>query len=58
MLYWFELRNAGTVTFIPHKIDDDSGIGTQFEVTDINGDGLPDIVSSNKKGVYVFLQRR
>ncbi len=60
VLYWFELRRPkkGKVKFIPHKIDDNSGVGTQFEVTDINGDGRPDIVTSNKKGVHVFLQLR
>jgi len=57
VLYWFELtRQNGKVEFIPHKIDDNSGVGTQFEVTDLNADGRPDIVASNKKGVHVFLQ--
>ncbi|MBA7658609.1 hypothetical protein ES703_66568 [subsurface metagenome] len=60
VLYWFELRRPrkGGVKFIPHKIDDNSGVGTQFEVTDFNGDGKPDIVTSNKKGVHLFLQTR
>jgi len=59
VLYWFELRRPqkGKVEFIPHKIDDNSGVGTQFEVTDMNGDGKWDIVTSNKKGVHVFLQK-
>jgi len=59
VLYWFELRRpqGGKVEFVPHKIDDDSGVGTQFEVADMNADGKPDIVVSNKKGTYVFLQR-
>jgi hypothetical protein len=58
VLYWFELRRpqTGKVEYIPHKIDDNSGVGTQFEVTDLNGDSKPDIVTSNKKGVHVFLQ--
>ncbi len=60
MLYWFELSRPqkGKVEFTMHIIDDDSGVGTQFEVIDTNGDGRPDIVTSNKKGVHVFLQRR
>jgi hypothetical protein len=60
MLYWFELRRPqkGKVEFIMHVIDNDSGVGTQFEVIDLNGDGRHDIVTSNKKGVHVFLQRR
>jgi len=58
VLYWFELRRPqkGKVEFIPHVIDDNSGVGTQFEVNDINADGKPDIITSNKKGVHVFLQ--
>ncbi|MGE3310742.1 MAG: FG-GAP repeat domain-containing protein [Limisphaerales bacterium] len=55
VLYWFQLvRNADrSVDFIPHRIDDDSGVGTQVLATDVNGDGLPDIVVGNKKGVFV-----
>jgi hypothetical protein len=55
---WFEVRRPekGKVEFILHEIDNDSGIGTQFEVVDFNGDGRLDIVTSNKKGVYLFLQ--
>jgi phage/plasmid primase-like uncharacterized protein len=43
------------VDFIPHLIDDNSGVGTQITAGDINGDGLPDVVSGNKKGLSVFL---
>jgi hypothetical protein len=60
MLYWFEAKRDrdGMVHFTPHAIDNDSGIGTQFVVADINGDRLPDVVVSNKKGVFVFEQQR
>jgi hypothetical protein len=60
MLYWFEARKGGDglTTFLPHVIDDDSGIGTQFVVADVNGDKLPDVVVSNKKGTFVFEQVR
>jgi hypothetical protein len=59
-LYWFEARRAadGKIGFAPHEIDDQSGIGTQFVALDFNGDGLLDIVSSNKKGVFLFEQSR
>jgi len=58
VLYWFERTGPakGAPQFIPHEIDNDSGIGTQFEVVDMNGDKRLDIVTSNKKGVHVFMQ--
>src|SRR5205823_6246087 len=60
MLYWFEAKRGkdGLTTFVPHQIDQDSGIGTQFVVGDINGDQLLDIIVANKKGVFVFEQVR
>jgi hypothetical protein len=62
MLYWFEARKIsdgprkGMITFTPRVIDTDSGVGTQFTVADLNGDGLPDVIVSNKRGTYVFEQ--
>lgn len=58
VLYWFECLPGKTPRWIPHEIDDNSGIGNSFEVTDINKDGLLDIITSNKKGVYFFEQIR
>jgi hypothetical protein len=60
VLCWFQLRRPekGKVEFVPHPIDDDSGVGLQFEAADVNGDGRADIVTSNKKGVHLFLQER
>jgi hypothetical protein len=59
VLYWFELRRDKTagVQFIPHKIDDDSGVGTQVIAKDLNGDGVPDIIVANKKGVFLHLSQ-
>jgi hypothetical protein len=58
VLYWFELkRGGGQVTWTRHEIDHDSGVGTQFVVTDVNGDGRLDVVTANKKGVFYFEQQ-
>ena len=56
VLYWFELRRAedGAPEWIRHTIDEDSGVGIHVVVQDINGDGKPDILNGNKKGVIVF----
>jgi hypothetical protein len=55
-LYWFELvRAEGVVTFVPHLLDDASGVGTQVTIGDVNGDKLDDIVVANKKGAFVFI---
>lgn len=57
VLYWFRLvRGPGAaVDFVPYLIDDNSGVGTQVVVGDVNKDGLPDIVVGNKKGTFVHL---
>ncbi len=59
-VYWFEAKKNrdGLIHFVPHEIDDDSGIGTQFVVADFNGDKLLDVVVANKKGVFVLEQVR
>jgi hypothetical protein len=39
VIYWFKTsRDNGKVTFVPHKIDMNSGVGTQVVVGDVNGD--------------------
>lgn len=69
MLYWFKANkitvkgkdkqpDRSFIRFQPMIIDTDSGIGTQFVVQDVNGDKRPDVVVSNKKGVFVFTQER
>jgi len=52
IIYWLKNTKGedGMTKFTPMIIDEDSGIGTQFEVADINGDGLLDVI--------VFEQRR
>lgn len=58
VLYWFQtVRENGSVRFVPHLIDHDSGVGTQVTVGDVNGDQRPDVIVGNKKGTFVFTQK-
>jgi hypothetical protein len=54
---WFRtVRKAdGSVEFAPEVINNYVGIGTQIEVVDVNGDGRPDVLTSQRKGAYVFV---
>ncbi|MBQ9370853.1 MAG: VCBS repeat-containing protein [Thermoguttaceae bacterium] len=58
-LIWWETKRdeAGGVSFVPHVIDDDSGVGTQVVARDINGDAVPDVLVGNKKGCFLFLSK-
>ncbi len=61
VVYWFELQrgdSAEDVRFIPHLIDDDSGVGTEVNYADLNKDGAIDVIVGNKKGTFVHLQKR
>ena len=58
VIYWFQLtRSNGKVQYVPHQIDDSSGIGRQLVTGDLNQDGLLDFVVGNKNGAFVFLQQ-
>ena len=54
VLYWFKLvRGAGkTAEFVPHLIDDGSGVGTQIVAAPCSNKKYPDIVVGNKKGTF------
>ncbi|WP_247236554.1 VCBS repeat-containing protein [Telluribacter sp. SYSU D00476] len=58
VLYWFEFKPGKNPTWVPHLIDDSSGVGVHVVAEDITKDGLIDIVIANKKGVFVFVQER
>ncbi len=57
LLVWYELRrDDGRATFTRHVIDDDSGVGYVVTPADVDGDGDIDVLTANKKGVFLFEQ--
>ncbi|RIW18679.1 VCBS repeat-containing protein [Algoriphagus lacus] len=57
-LYWFEFVPGEEPQWLAHQIDDDSGVGLNVVAEDINKDGLTDVVIANKKGIFVFEQKK
>jgi len=59
VLYWFQLRRepGGRVRYVPHLIDDRSGVGCQVVATDVDADGHPDVLTVSKLGAFVFLNQ-
>ena len=56
VLYWFQLKRdgAGGAEFIPHLVDNDSGVGTQVTAANVSNKKYPDIIVGNKKGLFLF----
>ena len=56
VLFWLELHREGAenISFIPHLIDEDSGVGTQIAAADLNRNGRPESVVGNKKGNFAY----
>jgi hypothetical protein len=60
VMFTYEIRRSPgqPPTFVPTELVSgrDTGVGTQFEMIDLDKNGTWDIVLSNKKGVNVLLQ--
>ena len=47
------VRGPGkTAEFVPHEIDDESGVGTQIVAMPVSSKKFPDVVVGNKKGTF------
>ena len=59
VVYWFQLQRGddGEPRYIPHLIDDHSGVGVQILAEDINHDGRIDVLTASKLGTFVFINR-
>jgi len=56
-LVWFRCRrDPDGLIWEPRLIDDNSGVGTQLSVGDVNADGRLDLVIGNKQGAFLFTQ--
>lgn len=53
-----DLSAPGGARFVPQLIDDASALGTQVEAVDVNGDGVPDVLTASKLGTFVFITKR
>ncbi len=56
VVYWFRQQRdeSGMPRFVPHRIDDGSGVGVQIRATDVNHDGRVDVVTTSKLGTFLF----
>ena len=50
-------KAPGGARFEPELVHNRSGVGSSFEVMDINKDGAPDIATQGAFGTYVFLSK-
>jgi hypothetical protein len=59
VVYWFKLvrDGKGAAHFEPHLINNDSGVGTTIAVADLDRDGRPEVMTANRKGAFVFMNR-
>jgi hypothetical protein len=52
-----DAKAPGGARFVPELIHNKSGIGSSFDVVDLNKDGKLDIVTATTFGTYVFFAK-
>jgi hypothetical protein len=50
-------KAAGGAEFVPELVHNKSGVGSSFDVVDLNKDSRPDIVTATAYGTFVFFAR-
>ena len=57
-LYWYKTvrdpKAPGGAKLVPELVHNSSGAGSDVLATDLNGDGIIDIVTATKRGLYIF----
>jgi hypothetical protein len=58
VLYWYKTvrdpKEPGGAKLVPNLIHNSSGAGSDVLAMDLNGDGIMDIVTATKRGLYIF----
>jgi FG-GAP-like repeat len=58
VLYWYQtVRNPkapGGAEFVPHLVDNHSGVGSDVLVIDLNQDGAMDLVTATRFGTFIY----
>jgi Domain of Unknown Function (DUF1080)/FG-GAP-like repeat len=58
VLYWYKTvrdpKAPGGAKLVPNLIHNSSGAGSDVLALDLNGDGVLDIVTATKRGLYIF----
>jgi Domain of Unknown Function (DUF1080)/FG-GAP-like repeat len=58
VLYWYKTvrdpKEPGGAKLVPNLIHNSSGAGSDVLAMDLNGDGILDIVTATKRGLYIF----
>jgi hypothetical protein len=61
-LYWYKTvrdpQAPGGAKLVPELVHNSSGAGSDVLATDLNGDGVMDIVTATKRGLYIFWGQR
>lgn len=52
-----DAKAPGGARFVPELVHNRSGVGSSFDVVDLNKDGKPDIVTATGFGTFVFLSK-